>query len=80
MIATVTYIQLNETSCIRETYHDDNLVSTEVLDKAEIPLQVQRLMLIPQNETLQTSALKDIIRMSPEEVYQAVLRAHKFEG
>ena len=46
MIVTVQYTQVNETTCIRETYHDEECVSLETLDQVDIPLEVQRLMMM----------------------------------
>lgn len=71
MTVTVTYIQLNKNSCIRETHHDDELVSTETLNQEQIPLQVQRLMLMRLNQTeVYDPTLKTLVNQSPEEIYR----------
>jgi len=68
MIVSVRFTQLNDSSCLRETYHDDELVSVETLDQRFIPLQVQRLMLMPANRQDNDSLINILVRLSPQEI------------
>ena len=68
MIVSVRYTQLNDQSCIRETYHDESLVSVETLEQRLIPYQVQRLMLMTVNRQDNDSLINMLVRLSPEEL------------
>lgn len=73
MIVTVQYTQLNKSSCLRETYHDGTLVSSETLEQRETPVQVQRLMLM--NRADHDPTISELTTYSPQEIMMLVERS-----
>lgn len=67
-IISVHYTQLNSHSCLRETYHNENMVSVETLEQSNIPLEVQRLMLMPKRSVFPDPTFDMLSKFSMEEV------------